>query len=239
MTTAPIPIRQSPMRFLPGGLAGLFKGGALALAALLGTWFIYRDAPKYLDFTPETYQRFWDVRFSLALHALSATFALFVAPLQFVDALRRRAPRVHRMIGWVYITGSLVSMPLVLRLALASGCAMCRPAFVTWTVVWSVVTVLALIAILRRRIEAHRQFMIRSYVLMLAFVFIRMDTHIPFPLPIDPGVERSSMVIWVSWIVPWMVLEIWLGWLPQLKRPRKPARARASALEAEPDIDVA
>lgn len=216
----------------------LFLGGGLALLALLGIYFIQRDALKYAEFAESAYQRFWPVRFSLAMHVLSATIALAVAPLQFVTAIRRRWPRFHRFVGWSYVVGALVSAPVVLRLSLAAPCIACRTPFVVWSVVWVAATVLAIIMAVQRNFDAHRQFMVRSYVLMLGFVFIRLETHLELPLGTMSGYERAATVIWISWVVPYAMTEIWLAWSPLVNRHRKPrwAAARRATIGDAADV---
>lgn len=209
----------------------LFLAGGLAFLALLGVYFIQRDALKYATFTPEVYQRFWDDRWSLATHVLTGGIALLVAPLQFIRGIRRRWPRVHRAIGWLYVGGSLISAPFVLRLAVVTECASCRTPFLIWAVVWISATTLAIAMALRLDFEAHRQFMTRSYVLLLGFVFIRLETHLELPIPLMPTDNRSSVVIWISWVVPLVLTEMWLSWSPLVAR-RRAGRVRREPVES-------
>jgi uncharacterized membrane protein len=194
--------------------------GAFGLLVLLGLLFILRDAGKYATWTPEVYHRFWPNRWLLVIHLVTAGPALLVAPFQFITAIRRRWPRVHRATGWVYVTGALVSAPTTIALALRSDCPMCIPPFVIWAIVFFIATVLAVAMARARRIDVHRQFMIRSFVLMNGFVFFRLDNHIPFPLPSGANVNRPALLLWVSWVVPLLVTELWLTWWPSVRRSR-------------------
>jgi uncharacterized membrane protein YozB (DUF420 family) len=69
---------------------------------------------------------------------------------------------------------------------------MCVPPFAIWSALFFIVTALAVLMALRRNVEAHRQFMICSWILMNGFVFVRPDAHLEFPLPTGPGVSRPA-----------------------------------------------
>ena len=198
-----------------------FLLGGLAFLTYLGIRFVRRDALKYLEWSSDVYLRFWPQRWLLATHVLTAAIALLAAPLQFVTAVRKRWPRFHRALGWIYVGCCLVSWPLVMRLATFSSCAACAPPFLLWGLVWAVVTAAAVVMAVRREFDAHRQFMVRSWVLMNGFVFVRLDTHLQYPLPSGPGIDRASMVLWVSWVIPLLFAEAWLSWGPTLAGKRR------------------
>ena len=160
----------------------------------------------------------------LAIHVLTASLALVIAPLQFSNRLRKRWPVLHRRIGWSYVILVLISAPVSFRLSFFSSCRMCTPPFAIWSALFFIVTATAVVMAVRRQFEAHRQFMIRSWVLMNGFVFLRLDTFLEYPLPSGPGIERPAMLVWAVWVVPLLVTEMWLSWLPLVKgqRPRTP-----------------
>ena len=196
----------------------LFIWGGFALLVLLGVRFLMRDALKYFEWSEAVYRRFWPQRLPLALHALTASIGLLVAPIQFSTRLRKRWPVFHRTTGWIYVVCALISAPLTFYLSFFSACRMCTPPFAIWSAVFLTVTVLAIVSAVRRDFEAHRQFMIRSWVLMNGFVFVRLDDLFPYPLPTGQGIERPAMIIWVVWVVPLLLTEMWLSWSPILAR---------------------
>lgn len=216
-------------------LRATFLFGGLVLLTYLGVRFLRRDALKYGDWSPEVYQRFWPQRWLLAVHVLTASIALVAAPLQFVTGVRKRWPRVHRALGWIYVSCALVSWPFILRLATYSSCAQCVPPFIVWATVWGFVTMAAIVMAVRRQFDAHRQFMLRSWMLMNGFVFVRLDTHLEFPLHPGTAMERSATVLWVSWVIPLLFVEAWLSWGPALMGKRR-AGARAVALSGDPIV---
>ena len=62
--------------------------------------------------------------------------------------------------------------------------------------------------------------MIRSWVLMNGFVFVRLDTYLEYPFPVGVGISRPAMLIWVAWVVPLLLTEMWLSWSPLVERSR-------------------
>ena len=62
-------------------------------------------------------------------------------------------------------------------------------------------------AIKRRVIEQHREWMIRSYVVTLAFVFFRLFDEIGRGLGIGDGNERAKAAAWLCWAVPLLLAE--------------------------------
>ncbi len=92
---------------------------------------------------------------------------------------------------------------------------------------WFFCTAAAWWAIRRRNIKAHRQFMVRSYTAALAFVFIRIfsllgyDRFFPF---LDTLTEKRITGEWLCWVVPFLIIEIYMVWWPVLSLKQIPAK---------------
>lgn len=205
-----------------------FMAGFWLVVVFLSVWFINRDAIKYLEWSEGVYLRFWPNRVSLAVHVLSAGVALLVGPVQFSKTIRRRWPVAHRRLGWVYVAGVMVSGPAAFQLSFHS-CPGCTPPFVLWSVLSFVITGLAVWTAVQKKFSAHRDFMIRSYVLMFGFVLVRLDVHLlgtplEIPLPADAAGGRAPMLLWVVWVVPLMITELLLSWWPTASKKKKKAR---------------
>lgn len=207
------------------GGATVVRWAVLAAALTAATAFIGRDALRYVDYTPEAYRHHWDLRVWLIPHILAAGPAILLGPIQFLPAIRRRWPAWHRRLGWVYLVGALIGAPSAFRLAIASRCTMCRPPLALLASLWFVTAVTALIAARRKDFGTHRAFMIRSYVLMNAFVIIRLTDFLPLPIPDDDA--RRATFEWLCWVVPLGITEIWLTWRPAWLDRRRPGPARA------------
>jgi uncharacterized membrane protein len=111
----------------------------------------------------------------LAGHLVGGTLALLLGPVQFWKGVRTRYPAFHRGSGKVYIAGTFLAGVSALRLSLLSFCEPCRVSLFILAVLVLATTAAAWYAIRGRNIKAHRQFMVRSYVLVLSFVAVRID----------------------------------------------------------------
>ena len=208
----------------------LFWAGFWSVAITLAVFFVRRDAFKYVEWSEAVYRRFGPNRGLLAVHVVGAGVALMIGPLQFVPMIRTRWPKIHRSIGWIYVFACLGSVPAALRLALDS-CPLCVSPFVVWSVTTMVVTGIAVTLAILGRTRAHRDFMIRSYALMYAFVFVRLDAHLigtPLEIPLAPGVPRNSMVLWLAWVTPLLACELFLVWIPTLQKALRAKRRRGA-----------
>lgn len=144
---------------------------------------------------------------TLRIHIVSGAVALLLGPLQFVAALRRRRPDVHRWIGRTYLAGIAVGggSGLVLA-AFANGGLLGQTGFAGLSLAWLATSGVALAAIRRGRVSRHRQWMIRSYALTLAFVWVRLLLGVGFVA----GAEMQAVfgvAAWASWVVPLVVVE--------------------------------
>ena len=146
------------------------------------------------------------------LHIVPGAVFLFVAPLQLVPRFRRRASGVHRRLGYALlllaipyaVTGIFFSVhkpvfgPLA---AIASGLAG------LWFVFASV---RAYVAIRRRDIDRHREWMLRALaaaygIAAVRLVFLAMVVIVPFN-PIAMGVVS----FWAGWLVAALPMEWWI-----------------------------
>ena len=197
--------------------------GTLAVA---GMYFIQRDAITYLDYSQEAYRYHWALRGWLIVHILGAGPALLIAPLQFSTRIRTGWPHLHRAAGRIYVFGGLIASAAALRLAIGSRCELCMLPLAMLATLWFVTTATAYWLATKRAYATHRQFMIRSYVLMNAFVVIRLSDFVPIPIPIEDEEARRSVFEWACWTIPLLITEICLSWVPALKKAQGMAAAR-------------
>jgi hypothetical protein len=64
---------------------------------------------------------------------------------------------------------------------------------------------------MRRQFAAHREWMIRSYVVTFAFALFRFLEHINVDGSLGDEVH-SVMLVWVAWAVPLLLVEVVLQW---------------------------
>jgi hypothetical protein len=115
-------------------------------------------------------------------HAIAGTFALLSGPLQFSTRLRRRNPKLHRVLGRLYIGAVFLAAPLAVAMA-ARYHHRHAIYFTTATSIqsaaWVIATGGALLAARGRRIPQHRIWMIRSYGVTFTFILTRVVQLVP------------------------------------------------------------
>jgi uncharacterized membrane protein len=171
-------------------------------------------------YIPANFKRgFFESKIWFIGHIAGATAALFLGPVQFWNNFRIKHMNYHRMAGKIFIIGSLIAALCAFRINLMYDCKPCRVSLGILSVIWFTCTAAAWWAIKNRNIKAHRQFMVRSYTAALAFVFIRIfsvvgyDQFFPF---LDTLMEKRITGEWLCWVVPFLIIEVYMVWWPLL-----------------------
>ena len=208
------------MKHRTGWLA--MTGLALLLAAASTRYFSLNPAffrPAYLANAG-----------SLLLHAGFGSLALAAGPWQFLPGLRSRRPRLHRALGRVYLVSVLGTGVGGLLLArIAQGGPVAQAGFAVLALEVLAATLVAFVAILRRRIRAHRQWMIRSYALIFSAVTFRL-----LLVPAFLGLPFDAVYAADAWVAPVVNLLI-----AQALIARKPAGRLSPRPVARPEPEAA
>lgn len=164
----------------------------------------------------------WNRLLWYAAHASIAAPILVIAPLQFLPGLRARLPRVHHWLGRVYLGASMTAALLGIWLGATIDSPGSRIPLVLLACTWFIVSGIAWQAARRRDFVTHRKFVIRSFALALAFVWIRVlfevsESAFAF-IPDEP--TRGATREWLAFVVPLLVTEIWLSWWPTWRKLR-------------------
>ena len=180
----------------------------LGVAAGFAGWFIVRSAIPYIYVSPEQYgPYFWSRRWWLVVHVASGIIALAVGLVQLWLGLTNRVTHLHRALGkWyvaVIVSGSVAGFYLALTI---SGNPPYASGLFTLCVAWVVTTSMAVLAIRRRDVRQHREWMMRSFTVTFAFVTFRfgveMLTSRGLPTP-----DAQAIMAWACWAVPLLLLE--------------------------------
>jgi hypothetical protein len=166
---------------------------------------------KYLSVMRDTYGIYWPRHEWLLAHIVGGTIALMLGPLQMWLGSNRRHSMVHRVLGILYVTsvglGAVSAFYLARKtdfgwvFGLGLGCM---------AAVWIVTTAFATIAICRRLIQQHREWMIRSYVVTFGFVLFRLIDGVLDLAHVGTLTERLTAASWLCWAVPLMITEMFL-----------------------------
>ena len=179
---------------------------ALALLAALGFFGVF--ALPYLLLDAEHLAGFAGRHGWVIAHVFWGGVALFVGPFQLWMGGTGRYMPLHRRLGRVYLASIVLSCVAAFYLAfttlngwmfgLGLGGLACA---------WTVTTALAWLAIRRRNFVQHREWMIRSYVVTLGFVFFRAIVGLVLVVEIGTPLEAVTAASWVCWAFPLLITE--------------------------------
>jgi hypothetical protein len=173
------------------------KSAVFGAVGAMTLYVLYHNERFLIEPEHPIWRHYAEIAFWLVPHAVAGTCALFLAPLQFSERLRKRYTTAHHIVGRVYVTGTLVLAPLgAYGQYLAEGSGAPRE-FTTLAVVNAVMlmttTLVAYLFAIRRRITQHRQWMTRSYAVALVFFEGRLVGGL---LGIDSNVNATMAAIW-------------------------------------------
>lgn len=197
-------------------LASIAYHGWLMLLAALGAYYLYRAIDYRFLHAGRLGPSLFDKQLWYVAHAALALPVVFGAPLQFVPALRRARPALHRFVGKAYVYGASLAALLAIYLGATIEYEGSRLSIVLTGLLWLGFTLAAWRTAVRKDFAAHRAFMIRSYAMALVLVWLRVmydfqDTL--FFYVTDPDL-RDATREWASWVVPLLVVETYLSWVP-------------------------
>ncbi len=110
-------------------------------------------------------------RYRFVPHALFATLALLIGPIQFSSHFRQRHLKLHRILGRVYVTSVFLAAPLAMSITWNRPL---RLGTLTQASAWLICTSAAFLTARNRQITQHRQWMARSYAVTFTFVLLRL-----------------------------------------------------------------
>lgn len=167
--------------------------------------------------------RYW--RISFYTHVFTSCLVLVAGFTQFTPWLPGRRARVHRIMGWIYLTVVLgISGPAAFVIALyANGGFSARMSFTLLAVLWISFTGYAGYCAVRKRFLLHGAFMFRSYALTLSAITLRAYTWILYQTywPLT-GRDIYIITAWLSWVPNLLLAELLIrkGWVERIyKRP--------------------
>ena len=164
----------------------------------------FEDDVAFLQFKQEyLHIHVWKIAFYI--HVFTSVFCLAIGTTQFSKSIRTDYPKVHRVMGKIYVYNILIiNFPAALIMGVyANGLLISKTAFLILDVLWFWYRVLAVIEIKNKNIIGHQNYMIRSFALTLSAITLRTWKLV-----------LSSFFI----IEPSLLYQIdaWLGFVPNL-----------------------
>lgn len=168
-------------------------------------------ASRYYSFQDEIIGRFLSVKWWLIGHITGGILALLIGPFQFMPKFRNKYSKLHKRLGKIYLISILVSGISSTVLAWTAALA------IHWTwgfslqilaVVWIISSYMAYVSIRKKRIQQHKEWMIRSFIITLSFVLFRLFNDITMMAGLGTFIERAPTIIWASWSIPLFFAEV-------------------------------
>lgn len=192
------------------------RTGFVVLIMLYVAKVTFQEILPYFNLEKESYGRFWDYRSALVFHIACGLTAMIIGPFQFSKAFRNKYIRIHRMLGRIYLISILIGTVSATYLSWTSGYKISFAwafGLQALAVAWITTALMAYLAVMKRRMIQHKEWMIRSYVVTLGFFFFRILNNAAFVKAIMPEFkERGVTIIWFCWAIPLLITEIVLSW---------------------------
>ena len=176
---------NSPQRkasFWPSPLSLLLFGTVVTMMFVV----LRKDLKAATHPTDEIREHYRTIKWWLLPHAIVLGPALLLGPLQFVDAFRQHHPVLHRRVGWIYICGVILGVPIGIWVEIfkyrshMEGSTLRMVIGTTgFGIIFLVTTATALFYAIRRRFQIHRRWMVRSYAVATIFLQTRTVGEIP------------------------------------------------------------
>jgi uncharacterized membrane protein len=184
----------------------LFVVAVVVGSVLVAPYLLFDVESSRLEVTSELHYAL------LVAHIFTAMIALVLGPLQFVPALRAHR-YLHRRLGRCYLFLGVVPSGLVgVPVALLSGRPVTQIGLVIPSVGWLVTAWLAVRAIRRRDIEAHRSWMTRNY----ALTFLAVTSRILVPLMLLAQIPFAGASTLAASVPSFIPIGQVLGWVVNL-----------------------
>ena len=142
-------------------------------------------------------------KYSFYIHVFFSPIVILSGLFQFNRWLILYRPKIHRILGYIYITTVLlISAPSALVMSFyANGGRLAQISFVTLTLCWILFTLIAFQRAKKGNYTSHVKWMLRSYALTLSAVTLRFYAYLfdVFNVNIPPR-ETYILVSYLSWI---------------------------------------
>ncbi len=142
--------------------------------AVMMSYVLYHNERFLIVPSDPFWQHIETFKWWLLPHGLFGACTLLLAPMQFSERLRRRFTRLHRIVGRVYVVGALCLAPMGAYIQYFQERIGAPRSFTVLGIVDAAMlittTAIAFLFAYKRKIALHRQWMTRSYSVVLVFI---------------------------------------------------------------------
>ena len=182
---------------------------ALAVLAAFALHFIVKNVLHYASYDAAAYGDLWPRRHGLLPHMAGGVLAILAGLVQLWLGATGRTALLHRTLGRVYAGAVVVGSAGAAYLALTL-----EPKYFTYAagllglaLAWTVTTSMAVLAIRRRAIEQHREWMVRSYIVTFGFVTFRLFDNLLIDWKVAPAADVDAFMAFACWSIPLLLAE--------------------------------
>ena len=180
------------------GIAAWVALVSVAIAFILKYVFHY-----YLHYNPATFDVYWPRRAGLLLHITGGMVALLTGPWQFFTGLTGKRMNVHRYTGRIFLAGVTAGVIGATYLAFTTTFGWAFGfGILGLAAAWASTTAMAYYAIRRGKVEIHKEWMVRAYIVTFAFVTFRVFSDYGPTSHLKPAGDLAVTLSWACWVVP-------------------------------------
>jgi len=199
-----------------------------AAIGLMLAYVIPHDESFLVHPKDPVWQHYQPFKWWLLPHGIAGACALLLGPMQFSDRLRDRFRRLHRVIGRIYVAGVFLAAPLGFYIQYFEE-RMGNPrsfsiAAAVDAALWMITTGIALLFILKGKVQEHRQWMTRSFAVALVFLEVRVIGGVGGWGDLD--VHANETIVWACLAFSILLADLVLQWQ---KLGRSPSTVRRNS----------
>ena len=185
-----------------------------AILALMLVYVVVHDESFLVHPKDPMWQHYEPFKWWLLPHGIAGACALLLGPMQFSDRLRHRFRRLHRVVGRIYVAGVFVAAPLGSYIQYFEE-RMGDPrsfsiAAAVDAALWMITTGIAIVFILKGKVQEHRQWMTRSFAVAIVFLEVRVIGGVTGLENLD--VHANETIVWACLAFSILSADLMLQW---------------------------
>lgn len=196
------PIRKYPLLVL-----------SIAFGLLFCYFLVVKAFPNLIAFAKESYGiDYWRRLLWIVPHTFLGVLALIIGPVQFIPQIRKTYVKTSISLGRLYILATVIGGIGGMLLATISDFQFPYAYSVGLFMLcftWTASSIMAYLSSKNNNEEAYKEWMIRSYIITLAFVSFRFVLDILLSLNIGGNGDSYALF---SCLVPLLLAEIIIQW---------------------------
>ena len=198
-----------------------------AAIALMLAYVILHDESFLVHPKDRLWQHYEPFKWWLLPHGIAGACALLLGPMQFSERLRKGFRQLHRVVGRIYVAGVFVAASLGFYIQyFQERMGVPRSFSIAGAVdaaLWIITTGIAMVFILKRRVQEHQQWMTRSFAVALVFLEVRVIGGLTGWENLDD--HANETIVWACLAFSILSADLLLQW-QQLGRSRSALHRR-------------